>query len=209
MTYYEGQPLCETCYHDDELVSTVFFRNDKNPYQISSARNSTRGNFKAKWEAIDGWRGRYELESASYSRVFTDAILPGHESENMLMKLNDKAMDVFDAMGIDYARSFNRTSNLFSTVYDIWVKKDPLQILEAHLVLEKIKQDVDYNNELYSTGILIERETLEKLRGIFHNKYEIRTEMDLLNLFKEKGEPFIDEIRDGLKSSSEEASGDD
>lgn len=75
-------------------------------------------------------------------------------------------MDEFDSRRIEYARSFARTSNVFSTGYDLWVRKEPEQILIASLTLEHIKKEVDFSNPLYSTGILMDRESLNKLRSL-------------------------------------------
>jgi hypothetical protein len=194
-THYEGKPLCETCYYEDEPVVTLYHNQDEEPYHISLARNDTDGKFLAKWHSTDPWRGRYELSSESYSMVFSDAILAYHESEAMLKELNDKAIEKFTEASIDFYRAFLRTSNLFCSNYDIWVKKDPAQILAAHLILQGIKTDVDYANPLYSTGIIFDRETLAKLKSVLGDKYEIQTDSDVMRLVEEKGSGLLDEIK--------------
>jgi len=200
-TYYEGKPLCEVCYHEDEPVATIYYRGEEEPYHISLTRNETEGDFKAKWRSTDAWRGRYELESEKYQRIFSDAILSYHESEAMLKELNDKMMEAFSTNGIDFCRAFLRTSNVFCTDYDIWVRKEPDQILRAYLTLERIKQEVDYANPIYSTGILFDRETLGKLQNILGNKYQIKTDSDVMKLVEQKGEDLLEEIRDYYKSN--------
>jgi len=69
----------------------------------------------------------------------------------------------------------------------IWVKKDTEQVLKAHLILAKVKREVDYDNPLYSTGILIDREALRKARELLGSRYELETDSDLFNLVKERG----------------------
>jgi len=55
-------------------------------------------------------------------KVFSDAILAHHESEQMLKALNDIALKAFDETGID--RVFYRTSNIFCTDFDIYIEKE-------------------------------------------------------------------------------------
>jgi len=200
-TYYEGKPLCEVCYHEDEPVATIYYRDEKEPYPISLTRNETEGDFKAKWHSTDAWRGHYELESEKYQRIFSDAILSYHESEAMLKELNDKMIETFSGNGIDFCRAFLRTSNVFCTDYDIWVKKEPTQILSAYLILEGIKREVDYDNPIYSTGILFDRETLGKLQTILGDKYQMKTDSDVMNLIQKKGEGLLQEIKEHYKSN--------
>jgi hypothetical protein len=201
-THYEGKPLCETCYYEDEPVATLYHNQDEDPYHISLARNDTGGQFLAKWHSTDPWRGRYELSSESYAMVFSDAILAYHESEAMLKELNDKAIERFTEASVDFYRAFLRTSNLFCTNYDIWIKKDPAQILAAHLILQGIKTGVDYDNPLYSTGIIFDRETLGKLQTMLGHKYQIESDSDVLKLVEEKGEDLLQEIKSYCQEES-------
>jgi len=193
--------LCQSCYYEDEPVATLYRDRDEEPHVISLTRNETDGEFRAKWYSTDPWRGRYQLSSESYVMVFSDAILAYHESEAMLKELNDRAIQRFNEVGIDFYRAFLRTSNLFCTDYDIWVKKDPAQILAAHLILQGIKKEVDYNNPLYSTGIVFDRETLGKLKTVLRGKYRIETDSDVMKLVQEKGESLIQEIKNQIGTS--------
>ena len=190
-TKYEGKTICESCYYESEPVATIFYGRDKESHVITSTRNETDGDYKANWHSTDPWRGYFELSSAKYANIFSDAILAYHESEGMLEKLNDRALDEFDSRKIEYARSFTRTSNVFSTGYDIWVRKQPEQIIIAHLSLEQIKREVDYGNPLYSTGIVMDREAFGKLQGLLKGKYEISSDRDLMNLAAERGEELL------------------
>ena len=199
-TYYERKPLCEACYYEDEPVATLYQGQNKEPYLITQARNDTNGKFRALWHSTDPWRGRYQLSSESHAMVFSDAILSYHESEAMLKELNDKAMERLSKANVDFYRAFLRTSNLFCTDYDIWVTKDPTQILPAHIILQGIKKEVDYDNSLYSTGIIFDRETLGKLQSMLGNKYQIERDSDVMKLIEERGEDLLNEIKENFKT---------
>ena len=194
-THYEGKPLCETCYSEDEPIATVYYRDEEEPRFITHARNDTEGDFKATWHSTDPWRGYFEVESERYAKVFSDTILSYHESEAMLKELNDQVMEKYKDAGIDFARVFPRTSNLFATGYDIWVDRDFEKLFIAHAMLEQVKREVGFNNPLYSTGILFDRETLGKLQSILGDKYKIEKDSDVMKLVEEKGEGLLDEIK--------------
>lgn len=194
-THYEGKTLCESCFYDSDPIATILYGRGTEPKHITLARNETDGDYRADWHSTDPWRGHYELSSDKYAKIFSDAILAGHESEAMLKELNDKAMDEFDSRRIEYARSFARTSNVFSTGYDLWVRKELEQILIAHLTLQHIKKEVDFDNPLYSTGIVMDRESLGKLQKLFQGKYELRSDHDLMKLMGERGEELLNEVQ--------------
>ncbi len=193
-TYYEGKPLCEACYFEDEPVARVYYGRDNYPHIISLTRNETEGDFWVKWRSTDPWRGYYEVYSDVFSRIFSDTILAYHESEQMLKDLNDRLIELYSEKGIEFARVFTRTSNVFSTGFDFWVRKEPGEILKACLILEQVKREVNYDDPVYSTGILFDRETFRELQRIFSGKYQIRNEMDLLKLVSERGEDLVKEI---------------
>lgn len=207
-THYEGKPLCEVCYYEDDPIATVYRRDDKEPYHISLTRNETEGDFKAKWRSTDAWRGRYELESEKYKQTFSDAILSYHESEAMLKELNDKAVEAFTTNGIDFYRAFLRTSNLFCTDYDIWVRNEPDQLLLSCLMLERIKVEVDYTNPIYSTGILFDRETFSRLQTILGDKYQFKSDSDVLQLMQERGDSVLEELTEYYRSNPGDRTGD-
>jgi hypothetical protein len=144
----------------------------------------------------------YRLVEPLCGGVLEDAILSYHESEAMLKELNDKAVERLTTANVDFYRAFLRTSNLFCTDYDIWVKKDPTQILVSHLILEKIKTEVGYDNPLYSTGIIFDRETLGKLQSVLGNKYQIEKDSDVMTLIEEKGEDLLNEIKAHYQTES-------
>ncbi len=196
-TSYEGQPVCETCYDEDlcEPSATIYYGVDSDePCLIGACRNETEGNFKVRWHRTDAWRGYYELESEVYTQVFTDAILSGHESEQMLKKLYDIVLERFDEEGIDFARAFTRSSNVFMTCLEIWVRKDLVQLMRAHLILAQAMKEVDYDNDLYKTGILFPRESLEQLKRLLGDRYQVNTDSDIADLVNSKFEDLIREI---------------
>jgi len=201
-THYEGKPLCEICYYEDEPIATVYYRDEEEPHFITHARNDTEGDFRASWHSTDPWRGYFEVESEHYAKIFSDTILAYHESEVMLKELNDRVMERYRDAGIDFARVFPRTSNLFATGYDIWSDRDFEKLFVAHAILHKAKQEVGYDDPLYSTGILFDRETLGRLQTILGSKYSIETDSDVMKLVKEKGEGLLEEIKAHYQAGS-------
>ncbi|GAJ15861.1 unnamed protein product, partial [marine sediment metagenome] len=201
-TAYEGQPICDTCYDEDtcDPAATIYYGKDNEEISlIGSCRNETEGDFSVKWHSTDPWRGYHECESDEYVKVFTDAILSGHESEEMLKKLYDRVLERFDEEDIDFARVFCRSSNVFFTSLEIWVKRDFVQILKAHAIIAEAKGEVDYANPLYSTGILFPRENLEKFKKLLGKRCEITTDKDLADLAAEKGSDLLAEIVEAAK----------
>lgn len=201
-THYEGKPLCETCYFEDEPIATVYYRNEQEPHFITHARNDTDGDFRAKWHSTDPWRGYFEMESERYARVFSDAILSYHESEAMLKEMNDLVIEKYSENDIDFARAFPRTSNVFSTGFEIWSEKNPVKLLKAYVILNDVKQQVSYDDPLYSTGIIFDRETLGKLQSALGGKYKIEKDSDVLNLVTEKGDGLLEEIKQFYKADN-------
>ena len=203
-TAHQGQPICDNCYDEDtcQPAATIYYGKDNEDTRlIGSCRNETEGDFRVSWHSTDPWRGYYKCRSSKYVEVFTDAILSGHESEEMLKKLYDRVLERFDEEGIDFARVFCRSSNVSMTSLEIWVRKDFLQLLKAHAIINRVEDEVDYGNPLYSTGILLPRDNLDKLKELLGEKYQITTDRDLAGLVAEKGDSLLAEI---LEASREE-----
>jgi len=201
-THYEGKPLCEYCYYEDEPIATVYYRDEEEPYFISHTRNDTEGDFRTTWHSTDPWRGYYEVESERYAKVFSDTILAYHESEGMLKELNDLVIQRYMCADIDFARVFPRTSNLFATGFDIWVDRSFEQLFTAYAILEQAKKEVGYDDPLYSTGILFDRETLGKLQTILGSKYRIESDSDVMKLIGEKGDDLLEEMKAHYQAES-------
>lgn len=193
--FYEGEPLCELCYYEDEPVAKVFYGREKEPFSISYTRNPTDGDFWVEWKPTDPWRGRYEVKSKKFKTLFSDSILAYHESEKMLKELNDLVIERFDDLGIDYARSFARTSNVFCTDFDIWAKDDLIYLVKGLVVVNAAKGAVGYHNPEYSTGIVFGREALKELQNVLGGRYDIKTDGDVVNIIREKGDEFIEELK--------------
>jgi len=201
-THYEGQPICQGCFDTDldEPCATVYLgRDDEEPKLIGSCRNETDGDFSVRWHRIDPWRGYYELLSDNYTELFTDAILSGHESEEMLKKLYDRLLARLEAEGIGFARAFARSSNVFMTCLEIWIEKDLVKVLKAQIILSQIKDEVDFDNDLYKTGILIPRESLQQFRPLIGDKYKVTTDSDLADLVASKGDDLLTELMAAAK----------
>jgi len=197
-TFYEGKPLCETCYYEDEPRATVLYGNDDTPYMISATRNETEGDFSVHWHSTDPWRGYYETKSDEYSLVNTAELLAYHESEQMLKDFDERIRELFDEHRIDYARVFARSSNVFYQNYDLCVKKE--QVLLGRLLVAKAKAEVDYNNPKWYRNIIFDDEALNKLSHLFPER-QIKTDRDATKLIDELGDNALTELQNRLKDN--------
>jgi len=193
----EDEVLCDSCYYDDEPVATVFYGRDKEPYIISGARNETEGDFSVQWRSTDPWRGYYETKSEKYTLVNTAELLAYHESEKMLKDFDEKIRELFDEHGIEHARVFARSSNVFYNNYDLYVRKD--QALLAGLLVAKAKSEVDYNNPKWYRNIVFDEDSLNKLAQLFPER-QIKTDRDAIKLIQELGEGALRELQRRLKT---------
>jgi hypothetical protein len=199
-TLYEGKPLCETCYNEDDACATVSYGRDETPYIISSSRNETDGDFSVKWHSTDPWRGYYETESGKYALVNTAELLAYHQSEEMLSRFDERIRDLFDQNGIDYARVFARSSNVFYENYDLYVKKD--NELAGRLLVAKAKQEVGYDNPEWYKGIIFDEQALGKLGELFPEE-GIRTDYDAVKVVEKYGDEMISELKKRLNDKTE------
>lgn len=202
-TYYENKPLCETCYYEDEPCATVFYKDDDQPYVISRTRNETEGDFKVQWHSTDPWRGYYETKSEKYVLVNTAELLAYHESEKMLKQFDERIRELFDEHGIDYARVFARSSNVFYNNYDLYVKKE--QEFLGRLLVAKAKAEVDYNNPKWYRNIVFDENILNKLKEIFP-EHKIETDYDAVELIEKLGDDALIELKKRLKGAKNEKS---
>jgi len=196
-TFYEGKPLCETCYCEDEPAATVFYGRDDEPHIISYTRNETEGDFTVQWHGTDPWRGYYETKSEKYCLVNTAELLAYHESEQMLKEFDEKVRELFDGSGIEYARVFARSSNVFYQNYDLYVKKD--QALLAGLLVAKAKGEVDYDNPKWYRNIVFDNDALTKLAELFPER-SIKTDHDAVKLVEELGDETLTELQKRLNT---------
>ena len=195
-TLYEGKPLCETCYYEDEPAATVFYGRDDEPHIISHTRNETERDFTVEWHSTDPWRGYYQTRSEKYSLVNTAELLAWHQSEQMLKEFDERIRERFDSSGIQYARVFARSSNVFYQNYDLYVRKD--QALLAGLLVARAKSEVDYNNPKWYRNVVFDETSLEKLVELFPER-EIKTDYDAVKLVEELGDDVLNELQNRLK----------
>lgn len=194
-TSYENKPLCESCYYEDEPCATVFYGNDDIPYTISHSRNETDGDFSVAWHSTDPWRGYFETKSDKYALVNTAELLAYHESEDMLANFDKRIRELYDEHGIDYARVFARSSNVFYQNYDLYVKKE--QYLPAYLLVNRAKAEVDYDNSRWYKGIIFDEQALGKLTELFPEE-DIQTDNDAVKVVEKYGDEMIPELKKRL-----------
>jgi len=195
-TFYEGKPLCESCYYEDEPCATVVYGNDEQPYIISETRNETEGDFKVRWHSTDPWRGYYETESDEYALVNTAELLAWHESENMLKEFDEHIRELFEGHRIDYARVFARSSNVFYQNYGLFVKKDHTFL--ARLLVAKAKSEVDYDNPKWYKNIVFDEAALNKLAELFPERH-IKTDCNAVKLLDDLGDNALRELEERMK----------
>ncbi len=95
----------------------------------------------------------------------------------MLKVLHDIALKAFDLTNVDYYRVFSRTSNVFCTNMDIYIEKTKEKL--GNEIIETAKKYVNYDNPVFSTGILFPRDkpadfelgNIESVRQIKASEY--------------------------------------
>lgn len=116
----DKKPLCESCYYEAEPIATVVFSGGEKE-EITEWHNPT--DFKIGYHRSDGWRGYYEVvKSRGWAHVHEDCILSYSEDEAELKQFDEKLERFCSTMRIPFAKVFCRTSNLFSSGYDFYVK---------------------------------------------------------------------------------------
>lgn len=162
--YLEKGFLCEPCaeYDLSEPPLTVYHNRGDIPKRIGHYISDywlegEEAPFSFEWVPTDAWRGHYETKhSDGLARIFDDSILSYHESEQMLKALHDIALKAFDEFDIDYYRVFSRTSNVFCTNLDIYIKRAKEEL--GNEIIDIAKKYVNYDNPVFSTGILFPRD---------------------------------------------------
>jgi len=204
-TLYEGKPLCESCYYEDEPCATVIYSKDNTPYIISGTRDETEGDFRVRWHSTDPWRGHYETTSEKYSLVNTAELLAWHESEQMLKEFDEKVRELFDEHGIEYARVFARSSNVFYQNYDLYAKRE--QAFLASLLVTKAKSEVNYDDPKWYRNIVFDNEALTELAELFPEK-DIQTDHDAVKLVKELGDNALNELQKRIREKERQDASD-
>lgn len=166
--YLEKGFLCEPCAEYDltEPPLTVYHNSEDIPKRVGHYISDywlegEEAPFNFEWIPTDAWRGRYETKhSDGLVSIFDDSILSYHESEQMLKVLHDISLKAFDLTNVDYYRVFSRTSNVFCTNMDIYIEKTKEELGKE--IIEVAKKYVNYNNPVFSTGILFPRDKAAK-----------------------------------------------
>ena len=198
--YLEEGFLCGPCaeYDLEEAPLIVYHRREEPKrigYYISDYfLEGEEAPFSFEWVPTDPWRGHYEIKhNDGLVKVFSDAILAYHESEQMLKVLNDIAMEAFDKTGIDYYRVFSRTSNIFCTDLDIYIEKDKEKL--GNEIIDVTKKYVNYDDPVFSTGILFPRdEPAEFELGNVEAVKEAKASEDVKHLVLEIGRSVLEEV---------------
>ena len=191
-TMYAGKTICDTCYYEDEPNATILFGEDDEPKVITSCRNETDGNFETKWVSTDAWRGYYEVLSETYVRVNSAELLSGHESEKMLAEFDKSIQGAFKDANIDYGRVFARSSNVFYTNFELFVRRD--QIFLAHLLLTKVKREVGYDDPKWYRNIIFDQDALKTLTKLFPER-KIKRDSDAVKIVETYGDEIVNEIQ--------------
>lgn len=131
--------VCETCYDEDEPSLTILtndseldcdgygIQDDDGLYRVfvKHYSNDTAGQFKAKYIRTDGWRGYYDvIASRQWKKFHTDCILAYSEDSKDLKDFDEKLEEYLSKKNVRFAKVFSRTSNVFSTGYDFFVRRE-------------------------------------------------------------------------------------
>lgn len=212
----EDQPVCEMCYSDSgyEPQATVFYNGERNhgciitpvenwTYDDPTGRADPWATFKVSWHSSDAWRGYYEpvCTSGNASFLCQESLLWGHESQEMIKNLFERFIEEMHNHSIKWATVVCRSSNVFYQSAEIWVESSPEHMLTAMLILSKIRTEIDYNNPIYHTGILIGRDTLQKMQNL---GFKVQTDSDVEQLFRERPHEILKEVQDKIKAQSSE-----
>ena len=125
--------LAQNMLDDDssEPEATVFYDDSDEPHVISEYTDDTEGDFDAKWHDSGGYRGYYVVTSKKWKNVHTDTALSYSEDEAELKNFDDELQAELKNRSVSFARVFSRTSNVFSTSYDFFVKKDDVPVVKG------------------------------------------------------------------------------
>jgi hypothetical protein len=69
-------------------------------------------------------------------------------------------------------------------------------MLMAMMLLSKVRAEVDYDNPLYHTGILMGRDTLSKLQNL---GFKVKTDSEVKKLFENNPHSILKKIQDRVR----------
>jgi hydroxyacyl-ACP dehydratase HTD2-like protein with hotdog domain len=113
----------------------------------------------------------------------------------MLKEFDERIRELFDEHGIEYARVFARSSNVFYQSYDLYVKRD--QELVGRLLVSKAKAEVDYENPKWYRNLIFDERVLSKLAELFPEE-KIQTDYEAMKLVEKYGDEMIPELQKRL-----------
>lgn len=126
---------------DDRAEPSATFDKDGDMGSIGAYHNDTEGDIELKWVKTDPWRGYYDSYApagSDYVKIHDDVILAYSDDAVELKKFDDEVNAAFSNQGISRIRVFPRTSNVFSTGYDLYVdKKDKVK---AESIIKKLSE---------------------------------------------------------------------
>lgn len=133
----DGSPVCETCYQEADPIATVMRNGDRNDVEhITEYCNNTP--FTIGYHRSDGWRGYYEVtKSADWVNVHDDCYLSMSEDSEDLESFYNKFKDYCSDNDIDFYTVSCRSSNLFSSGFDLFVKTE--NVAEIKGFIENLK----------------------------------------------------------------------
>ncbi|VVB58111.1 Uncharacterised protein [Candidatus Anstonella stagnisolia] len=156
-----GDNICLTCFDEAEPIATVIYDDHKDdPVRITEYHNPTP--FVIAYHRTDGWRGYYEVTGhKGWAHVHDDNILSHSEDSKDLKSFNDKIQLFCKTEGIETAVIICRSSNLFSSGYDFFVKEHKAaEVMEFIKGLKNsgMRDPVKYNSEAI-TGVPYSQQT--------------------------------------------------
>ena len=159
----EGQIVCQTCYDEADAIATVFKNGDEhNPETVTEYRNDTP--FKFGYHRSDGWRGYWEVtESGNYTNVHDDNILSMSEDSVDLQEFDKKVKSFCHMESIEFYVVICRSSNVFSSGYDIFVndaRAEEVKEFIKTLLSKGMRDKMKYNTEAL-TGVPASEQTKE------------------------------------------------
>jgi hypothetical protein len=132
---------------ETEPIGTIIYSDngkEEEPFEVTPYENGleidTGETIEFEYKRIDGWRGYYTPKSKDYVSLHEDVILSHHHSELTLKEFDDNVSERLRNNKITYAKVFSRTSNVFSTGYDLMVKKKDKK--QASIIIKQVKKEV-------------------------------------------------------------------
>lgn len=123
-------PLCRNCLERErsEPAATLIHGDGERgwigPHTSSYRLEGKKPPVEISWQSIDPWRGYYSPTPAKgWSVLHSDNILAHSEDAGQLKEFDEELTAWLEERGIDYIKVFTRSSNVFSTGYELLVKE--------------------------------------------------------------------------------------